>query len=104
MQKAQDFAHRDCLIEEYQSYVHQVARKLIHLMNLPFELLDEIVSSGYVGLVEAAERFNASQGVDFRTYAFLRIRGAMIDNIRNTSDLTGKAYKSAKALKAVQEL
>ena len=73
-------------------------------MHLPADQLDEFVSAGYLGLVEAAQRFDTSTGIDFRNFAFLRIRGAIIDSIRSNSDLSGKAYRMARAWSASQDI
>lgn len=92
------------LVIRYQQYAHSIAAKLIANMHLPAVLLEEFVSAGYLGLVEAAQRFDPNAGVDFKNYAFLRIKGAIIDSIRADSDLSGKAYRLAKAWQACQAL
>ena len=45
-------------------------------------LLDDLIQSGMIGLLEAARRYDASKGASFETYAGIRIRGAMMDEIR----------------------
>ncbi|MCB0335520.1 MAG: sigma-70 family RNA polymerase sigma factor [Bdellovibrionales bacterium] len=97
-------AKRDKLIEEYREYVEQIVGKLISTLGLPTKHFEEHVAAGYLGLVEAAERYDSSMGTDFRRYAFFRIRGAIIDGIRDHSDLSTKAYYFTKALKATQDL
>lgn len=97
-------SNRSALVEEYQSFVHLVVGRLIGTLRLPKDQFDEFVSAGNLGLVEAASRFDFSQGVDFKSYAFLRIRGAIIDSIRECSDLSGKAYRCAKALQIANDL
>ena len=95
---------RDLLVLEYQKYVEHLVAKLARRMNLPSSQLDEFISAGNLGLVEAAERFDPANGTDFRAYAFLRIRGAVIDTIRRISSLSGKAYRLARALEAAHDL
>jgi len=95
---------RDALISEYQEYVHYVVGYLIQSMSLPAQSFDEFVSAGYLGLVEAAERFDFDSGRPFKNFAFLRIRGEIIDSIRENSELSGKAYRYARALRAADEL
>ncbi len=95
---------RDDLIAEYRDYVQHVVGYLIQSMGLPNQLFDDFVSAGYLGLVEAAERFDFSSGYPFKNFAFLRIRGAVIDSIRQSSELSGKAYRYAKALQASDEM
>ena len=95
---------RDSLIEQYIDYVHSIVGKLIKHLNLPNSNFDEYVAAGYMGLVEAADRFNPESGSNFKSFAFLRIRGAIIDSIRATSELTGKAYHLARAMQLVNDL
>lgn len=95
--------NRDELIAEYQQYVHSIARKLIRSMGLPSDVFDEFVSAGYLGLVEAASRFDPNGGRAFKSFAFLRIRGAIIDHIRDNSQLPPRTYRKLRALEAAQE-
>lgn len=95
---------RNSLIEEYRGYVNSVVRKMVHSMNLPNDLVDEFVAAGYLGLVEAAQRYDEKSGREFKSFAFLRIRGAVIDSIRECSDVSGRAYRCARALQAVHEI
>jgi RNA polymerase sigma factor for flagellar operon FliA len=41
--------------------------------------IDDLVSAGTIGLIEAADRYDATRGVPFGTFAYRRIRGAIID-------------------------
>lgn len=50
--------------------------------------VDDLVSEGYFGYMQAVTRFNASQGRSFETYAEWRIRGAMLDALRRTDTLS----------------
>lgn len=100
----QDLRQRDALIEQYQGYVRATVRKLIAYLGLPANRFDDFVSAGYLGLVEAAGRFDQRTNDSFQNYAFLRIRGAVIDSIRRESDLKGVAYKRARAVAAAHEI
>ena len=104
MQDSQTVIARDELIVEYQEYVINVAKYLSATMELPSEILDDLIASGFLGLVEAAERYDLSQGRDFKSFAFHRIRGAMIDSLRRTSDFSGRAYRVARALDSYESL
>lgn len=96
---------RDALVLQYQGFVHQVVGSLINAMNLPPSLTEEYVAAGYLGLVEAAERFDFAPGREFKSFAFLRIRGAVIDGIRRGSNVPGYMYsRYVKAWRAVQDL
>lgn len=97
-------ARRDGLIVAYRRYVQHLVGSLIKAMNLPQDCYEEFVSAGYLGLVEAAERFDSSSKAEFKTFAYLRIRGAVIDCIRASSQLSGTAYKYARALQASHQI
>ena len=99
-----DKKSRDALSLKYRTFAEAVVRKLIFTMSLPQENAEEYISAGLLGLVEAAERFDPENGSDFRSFAYLRIRGEVIDSIRNSSELSGRAYRYARALSAVQSL
>ena len=100
-----DFSlERNALVERYQRFVQNVVSRLVNAMGLPSDQYDDFVAAGYLGLVEAAERFDFSCGSNFKSFAYLRIRGAVIDCIRSNSQLSGRAYRYAKALHASQDL
>ncbi len=46
---------------------------------------EDLISAGTVGLVKAARSFDVNRGVEFKTYAYIRIRGAVIDELRHGS-------------------
>jgi RNA polymerase sigma factor for flagellar operon FliA len=60
---------------------------------------DDLLSAGLVGLVLAARAFNAEQGASFTTYATLRIRGAVFDELRRMDWMPRRARTKAKQLK-----
>lgn len=94
---------RNALVEEYRGYVRVVVARLIRTMGLPLALKEDFIASAYVGLIEAAARFDSSRGLDFRYYAYLRIRGAVIDHIRVACQLSGHAFRRFRALEIVHE-
>lgn len=69
------------LIEEYTPLVRRIAH---HLMaRLPSHVvLEDLIQSGMIGLLEAARRYDSRKGASFETYAGIRIRGAIIDEVR----------------------
>lgn len=77
---------------------------MITTMDFPRHIMDDLVAGGLLGLVEAAERFDFKEGSNFKSFAFHRIRGAMIDSIRRSSDFSGKAYRAARSLEAYASL
>lgn len=62
------------------------------------ELKDELYSSGMVALLEAWKNFDKSRNASFRTYAFYRIRGAMLDHLRNEDTVSRSVRAKLKKL------
>ena len=76
-----DKAEADRLIEEYLPLVGHVVSQVA--VQFPRHVdLGELSSAGTVGLVEAAQRYEADRGVPFRAFAGHRIRGAILDFVR----------------------
>lgn len=72
---------RNILAEHYLPLVRIVCGRLA--VSLPAHLdRDDLLSSGFFGLLDAIDRFDLSRNIKFETYAALRIRGAMIDYLR----------------------
>ncbi len=66
---------------------------------------DELFSSGVLGLIDAAEKYDASHGLPFEKYALIRIRGAMLDEIRSRDVLPRQLRVKANELeKTISEL
>lgn len=97
-------SERDALIEQYHEFVEGLVARLMRAMGLPHRHRDDFMAAGFLGLVEAAGRFDAGRGSDFRSFAFLRVRGAVIDHIRASCDLSGPAYQIFKALEGAHEI
>ncbi|MEO0998289.1 MAG: RNA polymerase sigma factor FliA, partial [Pseudomonadota bacterium] len=66
------------------AHVDLVKRIAHHLLTrLPASVeLDDLLQAGLIGLLEASNNFNADKGASFETYAGIRIRGAMLDEVR----------------------
>lgn len=61
---------------------------------------DDLVGAGREGLLDAARRYEPARGVPFRAYANIRVRGAMLDGVRQLSMLPRRAYERISALEA----
>ncbi len=69
------------VLEKHATLVKRIAHHLI--ARLPGSVLvDDLIQAGMIGLLEAAKNFDGSKGASFETYAGIRIRGAMLDDIR----------------------
>src|SRR3954469_19598850 len=74
-------AERNRLVEQHLSLVQAIAAKLKRTLGRSIEF-EDLVAYGAKGLIEAAERFDPQQKVAFTTFAYYRIRGAMLDGLR----------------------
>lgn len=72
---------KEAIINKYAQLVKIVAGKL-HMYTNNLIDYDDLVSYGIFGLLDAIEKFDYTKGFKFETYASLRIRGEIIDNIR----------------------
>ncbi len=93
---------RDELILAHLWLVRHIAGKLA--AQLPPEVDSEnLESAGMLGLVEAAERFDPTRGVDFKAFAALRIRGAIIDELRRNCPLPQEMLAKVQILMRAQK-
>jgi len=81
-QQAGDQEARSQLLDQYLGLVHHSARELAAKVPHSVEL-DDLISAGTLGLIQALEGFDPSRGHVFSTYAMQRIRGAMLDDLRS---------------------
>jgi RNA polymerase sigma factor (sigma-70 family) len=68
-------------------YIEKVARRLARRLPAHVEI-DDLISSGVIGLMEAAERFDPKRVDRFEAFAEFRIRGAMLDDLRSRDTLS----------------
>ncbi|WP_029407203.1 RNA polymerase sigma factor FliA [Thiomicrorhabdus sp. Milos-T2] len=94
-------------LKDLESYLPLVKRIAYHLKGrLPDSVfVDDLIQSGIIGLIEAMQKFNANQGASFETYAGIRIRGSMLDEIRK-GDWTPRSVhrKSREVSEAISKV
>lgn len=73
---------RETLIMTHLSKVKYIADRIAAKLPSSVER-DDLYSAGVVGLIDAVERFDPSRGVAFTTFAEMRVRGAILDNLRS---------------------
>lgn len=95
--KTRDLKTRDQLIINYVYLVKYVAGRLFSSYGNNVEF-DDLMSYGVFGLIDAIEKYDYSRGVKFDTYAQLRIRGAIIDHLREIDWLPRSVRQKAKEL------
>ncbi|MBE0367430.1 RNA polymerase sigma factor for flagellar operon FliA [Pseudoalteromonas aurantia 208] len=89
--------HLSMVVERHASLVKKVACHL--LARLPANIqLDDLIQSGMIGLIEASKNFDASKGASFETFAGIRIRGAMLDEIRRGDWAPRSVHKNSRTV------
>ncbi len=85
------------LVEQHATLVKRIAH---HLMaRLPASVLvDDLIQAGMIGLLEAAKNFDGTKGASFETFAGIRIRGAMLDEIRKGDWTPRSVHKNSRAI------
>lgn len=90
---------REGLILEHLPQVRLIARRIHE--RLPESVsLDDIVSTGIIGLISAIDKFDASRNVKLRTYAEHKIRGAILDSLRGLDWASRDRRRKAKLIEA----
>jgi RNA polymerase sigma factor for flagellar operon FliA len=95
---------REDLVSKHAALVKRIA---YHLMSRlpPSVQADDLIQAGMIGLLEASRNYDASQGASFETYAGIRIRGAMLDEIRRTDWTPRSVHRKARQVaEAVREI
>ncbi len=88
---------RNALIKQYQPLVRKLAHHM--MVKLPANVqVDDLIQVGLIGLSEALSRYEAAQGVQFETFATQRIRGAMLDELRENDWMSRGSRKSQKEI------
>jgi len=91
-----DVTTREAMIIQYIGNVYVVAKQLRSRVP-PCITLDDLVGAGTVGLIQAVDRFQPSRGLKFGTYARHRIRGAMLDFLREEDPLSRTERRRIRA-------
>lgn len=91
-------------ITELLPLVHNIVQKAVTYVKPPLSY-EDLVSAGTVGLVRAAQDYDPSRQAGFKTYAYIRIRGAVLDELRRWSFLPANVDKQIRqALHAGAEI
>lgn len=90
------------MIVKYIPYVKYIASRLIAGKPPGIEY-EDLISFGIIGLIDAIEKFDMSKGLKFETYATLRIRGAIIDELRKISWIPKSAFSKLSSLNHARE-
>lgn len=97
---------RDQLVEDHLPLVHFLVERMISQVP-SFLTREDLASAGMTGLLDAANRFDPSKGVLFKTFAEQRVRGAIFDEVRRldwfSRSLRGKQTSLHRAIDVLQQ-
>tara|TARA_R110000772_G_scaffold106526_4_gene208574 strand:+ start:412 stop:1140 length:729 start_codon:yes stop_codon:yes gene_type:complete len=93
----QQLDDRNALVERHAPLVKRIAHHLI--ARLPASVLvDDLIQAGMIGLLEASRNFDGTKGASFETFAGIRIRGSMLDEIRKGDWTPRSVHKNGRAI------
>jgi RNA polymerase sigma factor for flagellar operon FliA len=87
------------LVERYAPLVKKIGNHLLGRLPDGVEL-EDLVQTGLIALLDAARQYSPSKGASFETYASIRVRGAMLDEFRNTDWAPRSVYRKQRQLTA----
>lgn len=92
-----DMGSKDSFVRQYAPLVKRIA---YHLMTrLPASVdVDDLIQAGLLGLLDAVDRYDESHGANFETYASQRIRGAMLDELREADWASRNVRRAGKQI------
>lgn len=86
-------------LREYAPLVKRIAHQM--MVKLPYSVqVDDIIQAGMMGLLDAASRYDEFHGAQFETYATQRIRGAMLDELREADWLPRSLRRDMRRIEA----
>jgi RNA polymerase sigma factor FliA len=77
-----DPKRQEQMVLQYAPLIKYIASRLA--LRLPSHIsMEDLISSGIIGLIDAVQKFDSSKNINFKTYAEFRIKGAMLDELRS---------------------
>jgi len=95
-QPSRALAEEKLILDHLPMVRHIVQKVAAHLP--PSTDTEDLISAGTLGLVHAAKQFDASRRTEFSTYAYIRIRGAVIDELRQRSFVSPGVHQRVRAI------
>jgi len=101
---AQQPSYIDDMVERHAPLVKRIACHLINRLPACVQL-EDMIQAGMIGLLEASGKYDETQGASFETYAGIRIRGSMLDEIRKNDWAPRSVHRKARLVaEAVREI
>jgi len=99
MYNAHGLEDKDQCLRDFAPLVKRLAHQL--MTKLPYSVqIDDIIQAGMIGLLDAASRYDDFHGAQFETYATQRIRGAMLDELRQADWLPRSMRRDMRRIEA----
>lgn len=102
--KTKQLANQIC-VEDYAPLVKRIAYHMMLRMPACVQV-DDLIQAGMIGLLEAAQKYDSSRGASFETYAGIRIRGAIVDEMRRGDWAPRSVHRNSRmisrAIRAVE--
>jgi RNA polymerase sigma factor for flagellar operon FliA len=97
-----ELKRRDELINQYMPYAASISNRVCQSLSSAVDY-EEVLCNARLGLLEAAKRYDDTQDVDFKTFAYYRIKGAVYDGLRRSGWLPRTLYAKIKFEEAANE-
>ncbi len=92
--------NRDAVIKEYAPMIKYVANRIA--LRLPPHIeVDDLISVGVLGLIDAISKYDSTRGAKFKTYAEFRVRGAILDELRSMDWVPRSVRQKASSMDAI---
>lgn len=101
-QKTHDVEIRNKLVMHYSSIAKTVAFQMRGVFG-DYAQIEDIVNQGIIALIDCVERFDINKQVKFKTYAYLRVRGAVIDFVRKQDWIPRRIRVASKNINATHD-
>jgi len=85
----------DDLITQFLPMVHKIVQRAVTYLRPPLSR-EDLVSAGTVGLLKAAHDYDPSHEAEFQTYAYIRIKGAVLDELKSHSFIPANVNKQIR--------
>lgn len=95
--KTKDRKLKQMLIEEYVGLVKIIAGRMYNYYGSKIEY-DDLIGFGIIGLIDSIDKFDINKNIKFETYAQIRIKGSIIDNIRKLDWVPRSLRKKSKEI------
>lgn len=95
---------RDKLVAELASTVKAIAHRVAHRVPKHIDV-DDLIGAGMIGLLDAMDKFDTAKSSNFKKYALVRVKGAILDEVRSMDPMGRGFRRKAKSLgKSTEEL